>query len=192
VTTWHWVRHGPTHERALVGWRDVPADLSDGATLARLDAALPRPALLVSSDLVRASATADRLAAGRDRLDPAPDIREFDFGDWDGLHFAQVAERDPVLSRRYWETPGDVAAPGGESWNAAAARVAAFVDAVNVAHPEAHVIAVAHFGVILTQVQRAAASSAEAALAHRIDPLSVTRLVHADGCWRVDAINQVP
>ena len=58
--------------KAFVGWRDVPADLSDGAALARLDAALPRPALLVSSDLVRASATADMLAAGRDRLAHAP------------------------------------------------------------------------------------------------------------------------
>ena len=192
MTTWHWVRHGPTHEKTLVGWRDVPADLSDGAALARLDAALPRPALLVSSDLVRASATADRLAAGRDRLDPAPDIREFDFGDWDGLHFTEVVARDPVLSRRYWEAPGDVAAPGGESWNAAAARVAGYVDAINVAHPEAHVIAVAHFGVILTQVQRAAGFRAEDALAHRVDPLSITRLGHEAGRWRVEAVNHRP
>lgn len=192
MTTWHWVRHGPTHEKTLVGWRDVPADLSDVAALARLDAALPRPALLVSSDLVRASATADRLAAGRDRLDSAPDIREFDFGAWDGLHFTEVADRDPVLSRRYWERPGDVAPPGGESWNAAAARVAGFVDAVNSAHPEAHVIAVAHFGVILTQVQRAAGCRAEEALGHRVDPLSVTRLAHKAGRWRVESINHRP
>ncbi|RFU12657.1 histidine phosphatase family protein [Rhodobacteraceae bacterium W635] len=192
MTVWHWVRHGPTHETSFVGWRDVPADLSDGAALVRLDAALPRPALLVSSDLVRASATADRLAAGRDRLDPVPGIREFDFGDWDGLHFTEVAERDPALSRRYWESPGDVAPPQGESWNTAAARVATFVDATNAAHPEAHVIAVAHFGVILTQVQRAAGCSAAEALSHRIEPLSVTRLVHEAGRWRVEAINHRP
>ena len=30
-----WVRHGPTHEKAMTGWRDVPADLSDTAAIAR-------------------------------------------------------------------------------------------------------------------------------------------------------------
>ena len=37
VTRFWWVRHGPTHEKAFTGWRDVPADLSDSAALARLD-----------------------------------------------------------------------------------------------------------------------------------------------------------
>jgi broad specificity phosphatase PhoE len=192
MTVWHWVRHGPTHEKAFVGWRDVPADLSDGALIARLDALLPRPALLVSSDLVRASATADAVARGRARLPHAPEIREIDFGAWDGLHFTEVSARDPELSRRFWEEPGDVTAPGGESWNAAAARVGAFVDAMTAAHPDAHIVAVAHFGAILTQVQRASGASAYDTLAHRIDNFSVTRLVHEAGAWRVEAINQLP
>ena len=34
MTVWHWVRHAPTHETAFVGWRDVPADLSDRARIA--------------------------------------------------------------------------------------------------------------------------------------------------------------
>jgi broad specificity phosphatase PhoE len=192
MTVWHWVRHGPTHEKAFVGWRDVPADLSDGALIARLDALLPRPALLVSSDLVRASATADAVARGRARLPHAPEIREIDFGAWDGLHFTEVSARDPELSRRFWEEPGDVTAPGGESWNVAAARVGAFVDAMTAAHPGAHIVAVAHFGAILTQVQRASGASAYDTLAHRIDNFSVTRLVHEAGAWRVEAINQLP
>ncbi|MEJ1993014.1 MAG: phosphoglycerate mutase family protein, partial [Maritimibacter sp.] len=53
------VRHGPTHQKNFVGWRDVPADLSDTAALARLSAALPDSAALISSDLIRAIATAD-------------------------------------------------------------------------------------------------------------------------------------
>ncbi|WP_420395827.1 histidine phosphatase family protein [Nioella sp.] len=192
MTVWHWVRHGPTHEKAFVGWRDVPADLSDTAVIARLDAELPRPALVVSSDLVRATATADVLMEGRQRLPNVPDMREFDFGDWDGLHFTQVSERDPVLSRRYWEEPGDVAPPNGESWNAAAARVAPFVDRMNRDHPEAHIVAVAHFGIIMTQIERASGLSAYEVLGHRIDNLSVTRLVHEGGLWRVETINHRP
>ncbi|HBR36935.1 MAG TPA: histidine phosphatase family protein, partial [Sulfitobacter pontiacus] len=63
MTIWHWVRHGPTHEKNFVGWRDVPADLSDVAQLGRLNAHLPQRAVMVSSDLIRASATADTLAS---------------------------------------------------------------------------------------------------------------------------------
>ena len=53
------VRHGPTHVKAMVGWTDVKADLTDAAALARLRASLPQKALMVSSDLRRAIDTAD-------------------------------------------------------------------------------------------------------------------------------------
>ncbi|WP_299503424.1 histidine phosphatase family protein [uncultured Roseobacter sp.] len=190
MTIWHWVRHGPTHEKAFVGWRDVPADLSDKDQIARLRAYLPDTALMVSSDLIRASATADAVqASAHTRLPHVPDIREFNFGVWDGLHFSKVAERHPELSRAYWETPGDVAPPQGESWNMAAKRVNSFVDRINAAHPSADIIAVAHIGVILTQVQRGLGVSAYEALSHSIDNLSTTRIIWSGGQARVETIN---
>ena len=170
MTTWHWIRHGPTHEKTFVGWRDVPADLSDRQQIARLHAHLPQEALLISSDLIRSVATADALDhPDRRRLDHAPDLRELHFGAWDGMHFSDVAARDPELSRAYWETPGDIAA-----------------------HPDKHIISVAHFGVILTQVQRALNLSAQEAMRHKIDNLSVTSLTHRDGLWEVAHINHLP
>lgn len=193
MTIWHWVRHGPTHEKTFVGWRDVPADLSDTAQIARLDAHLPQEALMISSDLIRCVATADVLThPTRARLPHDPDLRELDFGVWDGMHFTDVAARDPVLSRSYWENPGDVQAPEGESWNEAATRINRAVDALNAAHPHAHVIAVAHFGVILTQVQRALGVTAYKAMAHKIDNLSVTQISHDNGQWDARAINHIP
>lgn len=177
MTTWHWVRHGPTHEKAFVGWRDVPADLSDTRQIARLRQHLPKAAMVVSSDLQRCTATAEALLGPRhQRLPHDPALRELHFGDWDGLHFSQVAKRDPELSRAYWETPGDICAPGGESWNQTAARVDAAVNRINTAHPTGHIIAVAHFGVILTQAQRALGISPAAVMAHKIDNLSVTEI----------------
>lgn len=193
MTVWHWVRHGPTHEKTFVGWRDVPADLSDTAALKRLNDHLPQRALLVSSDLGRAVQTADAVAlSGRRRLPHDPDLRELHFGLWDGMHFEQVAKADPDLCRAYWETPGDVAPPEGESWNAAAARVGRSVDALNAAHPESHVIAVAHFGVILTQLQRAMDVTAAQIMAHKIANLSVTELEFTSGSWSVKRINHLP
>ncbi|XDA98415.1 histidine phosphatase family protein [Sulfitobacter sp. LCG007] len=193
MTVWHWVRHGPTHAKSFVGWRDIPADLSDAAAIERLNAALPADAYLISSDLLRASATADVLGTpGRRRLPAERDLREFDFGDWDGLHFSEVAERDPDLSRAYWERPGVPAPPGGESWNAAARRINAAVDRLSDAHAGAHVIAVAHIGTILTQVCRARAETPVDTIARKIDNLSVTEIHWNGEQGRVARINHLP
>jgi broad specificity phosphatase PhoE len=191
MTRWWWVRHGPTHQKAFTGWRDVPADLSDTAQIARLAAYLPAQAILISSDLSRAVATADVIQGSKSRRPHERDLREFDFGAWDGLHFSEVAGRDPELSRRYWEQPGDATAPGGESWNMAAARAQKAVDKLNL---EGHsdIIAVAHFGIILTQLQRASGRTPYEVLAQPIDPLSVTQLSFDAGRWQVGVINHIP
>ena len=78
-TRWWWVRHGPTHEKAFVGWRDVPADLSDHAQLKRLSDFLPADALVVSSDLIRASDTASAIQGARTELPHEHNFREMNF-----------------------------------------------------------------------------------------------------------------
>lgn len=191
MTRLWWVRHGPTHAKAFAGWRDIPADLSDAAALARLNAHLPADATVISSDLIRATATADALCATRPRLPPDPALREFHFGDWDGLTFAEVSARWPDLSRRYWEDPGHSAPPNGESWHQAAARVGQAADHL-LALPQTDIIVVAHFGAILTQYQRAAGLTPYQALAQTIDNLSVTCLRHDDGLWTVAQVNHIP
>lgn len=189
MSVWHWVRHGPTHQKTFVGWRDVPADLSDTALVARVAAALPRDALVVSSDLRRAVQTADAIGGDRARLPHMPGLREFHFGAWDGAHFSAIPEDQ---GRAYWERPGDTAPPGGESWNAAAARVAAAVRTRRMAHPGRTFIAVAHIGVILTQVQAARKWRPVDALAHKIENLSITTIDWSHPEDRVRRINHLP
>lgn len=192
TTTFYWVRHGPTHERNFVGWRDVPADLSDQAQIARLNSALPQDAVVIASDLIRASATADTLSAARTRLPNNADLREFHFGDWDGRHFSDVAKTDPDLSRAYWETPGDVVPPGGESWNMAAQRINPVVDHLIKTYEGQSIIAVAHIGVIMTQIERASGLPAQEVLGNKIDNLSITHLSVGNSGWQVHRINHIP
>lgn len=191
MTRFHLVRHGPTHEKNFVGWRDVPADLSDLAALERLNAGLPQQALVISSDLIRAVHTADAISAGRTRLDHDADLREFDFGAWDGLHFSEVSNRDPHLSRAFWENPGDLAAPEGESWNQVAARAAAVLERLHHAHLGQDIIIVAHFGMILTQLGLARNEDPKHTLSQKIDNLSVTRLERHNHGWETPLINHV-
>jgi len=175
-----WVRHAPTHAKAMAGHRDIPADLSDTAALTRLAAFLPS-APLTSSDLVRARATGDAIAGTRPRLPPDPGFREFDHGAWEGLHWTEIAARWPALSRQYWESPGEAAPPGGESWNAGAARVSRAIDRHLGTLPD--LIVVAHLGPILTQLARATGQSPADTLAQDIPPLSVTCLSHDGTAW---------
>ena len=191
MTRFWFVRHGPTHAKAMVGWTDIPADLSDTAQLARLSAHLPADALLISSDLSRTRATADAIADQRQRLPDDPDLREIHFGEWEMLHHTEIEARDPKRIRAYWEQPGDVRAPGGETWNETAARVSGAVDRLHHQHTGRDIIIVAHFGAILTQVQRALDIPAYDAFAHRIDNLSVTEISH-DGHWQIGTINHIP
>lgn len=192
MTRLHLVRHGPTHARSMVGWSDLPADLSDQSTIDRLAAHLPEAASVVSSDLSRASATADAIQGARRRLPHHPDLREINFGTWELRRYREIEAEEPELIRAYWTDPGDVRPPGGESWNAVCNRVNTAIDGLIAAHAGGDLIVVAHFGVILTQVQRAMGIAPREVFAHRIDNLSVTE-VHADPAgWRVAAINHCP
>lgn len=192
MTDLYLVRHGPTHQKNFVGWRDVPADLSDTAALSRLSAFLPSDALLISSDLLRARTTADAISGNRRRLPHDARLREFNFGAWDGLHFSEVAQRDPDLSRRFWEEPGDIKAPDGESWNTVANRVSGAIDELISAYPKQPLIVVAHIGVIMTQIARAQGRGAYAAMGHEIDNLSVTQTKWTGTEWRLGPINHKP
>lgn len=184
------VRHGPTHEKAFTGWRDVPADLSDRAGLARLSAYLPDHAVVTSSDLSRATATADAIAGARRRLPPDPHLREFDFGAWDGLTFAEVDARDSALCRAYWEQPGDIAPPGGESWNAVSQRVCKALVSLADQSPAAHIIVVGHMGMIMTMIAQCGGTPYQA-MGHQIENLSVTDMTYDLQRWQIGTINHV-
>ncbi|AZV79531.1 histidine phosphatase family protein [Parasedimentitalea marina] len=192
MTRLYLVRHGPTHAKCMVGWSDLPADLSDGAALARLDNYLPQDALVVSSDLTRAVATADAIQGSRPRLPHTQNLREIHFGDWELRTWAEIDAEDPVRIKAYWETPGDVTPPRGESWNQVCTRVDAAIDQLVQAHSGRNLIVVGHFGQILTQVQRAEKLTAEEVFAHRIDNLSVSEISKSSKGWSIGKINHCP
>lgn len=185
-----WVRHGPTHAKSMVGWSDLPADLSDAAQLTRLATALPADALVISSDLIRARATADAIQGARTRLPDDPALREIHFGAWELATWDSVD--DPERLRAFWDTPGKITAPDGESWDIVSARVNGAVARLCAAHPGRDFVVVAHFGAILTQVQIARRLSAYDTFAHKIDNLSLTEITHGPGGWRAGRINHLP
>lgn len=190
MTRFFWVRHAPTHARTMVGWSDLPADLSDKERFARLDAHLPGEALVVSSDLTRAVATADLLSKSRTRLPHDPSLREINFGAWELQPFDSIEDQQRL--RAFWDDPGDVRPPGGESWREVTGRVGAAVDRLTADHPGRDIVIVAHLGPIVSQVEQALRLSSVEAFAYRIDNLSVTELQWTGETWQAGNINHHP
>jgi len=110
---------------------------------------------IISSPLARARQTAEILSAALRRpTDLSVDARlaEMDYGEWEGLTYAQIHERDGDR-RRAWEgDPAGIACPGGESANDVASRVRGFLNDLLAEHVHGHggatdtrpVLAVAH------------------------------------------------
>lgn len=183
------VRHGPTHVKKLIGWTDVPADLSDLKAIAGLKGALP-DLPVISSDLLRARQTADAIQGARHRLPHAVQFREIHMGAWEDRSWTEVDASTPGALRQYYEQPGDTAPPEGESWNQLSQRVHEGLTDLLVHHPKG-LIVVAHMGPILTVVQRARGISAYDALAQVIAPLSVSQFTY-DGAFHEVTVNQFP
>jgi broad specificity phosphatase PhoE len=186
------VRHGPTHAKTMVGWTDLPADLSDVAAITRLSQHLPQDAVIISSDLQRATATADAVSAPENRLAHDVNLREIHFGDWEMCSWADIDAKDPQLIRAFWENPGHVRPPNGESWNQLRDRCDTAIDRLIQTNKGRDIVVVCHFGVIITQVQRAEQLSTDAAFGHKIDNLSVTEFTIRNGKWQMGRINHNP
>lgn len=123
----HLMRHGePEGAGRLLGWTDMPAT-SKGIAACTASAAGLRWEAVACSDLRRASACAEAIAGravARDRR-----WRELDFGDWDGLHAAEI---DADALRHFHDDPDAAPPPNGERWSTLVARVAAALDDVAV------------------------------------------------------------
>ncbi len=144
------VRHGETGltaERRYSGRGDVP--LSDRGTAQARAVALrlagTTVAAIVTSPLARCVRTAAILGeALRDpplKLDD--DLVECDFGEWEGLTFAEVRARWPVELDRWLADPGE-APPGGESFRAVDARVRRAVAGIRNEFTAQTVVVVSH------------------------------------------------
>jgi alpha-ribazole phosphatase len=80
--------------------------------------------IVYSSDLRRASATAQAIAAVREIPQVVRSaLREIDFGQWEGLSWEQIEQMDPEYAREWMARYPHLPAPSGERFQAFEARV---------------------------------------------------------------------
>lgn len=148
-------------------------------------------AAVISSPLQRCYDTASA-AAKMLQLDVRvdEDLTETDFGAWEGLTFAEAAERDPELHRR-WLKDTSTEPPGGESFDAVQQRVQRARDRIITDHDGTTVLVVSHVTPIKTVLRLAL--DAGPAILYRLHldlaSLSIAEFF-ADGPASVRLVNQ--
>ena len=145
---------------------------------------------VLSSPLGRARETA---AAAADALDLPVTVHdgliETDFGDWEGLTFAEAARRDPELHRR-WLGDTSVRPPNGESFDEVAKRIASVRDDLLTDYAGSTVLVVSHVTPIKTFLQMALESGPSLLYRLHLDlaSLSIAEF-YADGGSSVRLVN---
>lgn len=76
------------------------------------------------------------------------DLREIDFGDFEGLTYDEIALRHPGLYRQWMETPTEVRFPNGESFALMRERVSRAVSLLLDRHAGRNLAVVTHGGVV--------------------------------------------
>ena len=154
MTTLLLVRHGETdwnRDGRVQGHADTPLNEAGRAQVRLLaDRLVDEPFDAVySSDLSRARETAEILAAGLG-LDVVelPELREKNFGSWEGLTDVEILERFPDAQRGHW---GD-----GESADELSARVEEALHRIAGSHPDGRVLVVTHGGPLRAMLRRCA------------------------------------
>lgn len=106
---------------------------------------------VVSSPLRRTQQTAQAVTL---RFSCEPKLIEQDFGEWDGLTYAEAAEKDPEVMPRFLSGVS-VPPPGGESLAQVYRRVREWQRAFVAAHPGETILVVTHMAVAKSLVRLA-------------------------------------
>jgi broad specificity phosphatase PhoE len=76
------------------------------------------------------------------------DLREISLGEWEGLTYAEVVERDPIRAAEWRADSLRVAPPGGETSYQFRDRLIRAFDRWRAIYPDANIVWVTHGGVI--------------------------------------------
>jgi broad specificity phosphatase PhoE len=109
---------------------------------------------IFTSDLERAASTARMLAdAYGVPCIQKPNLREINFGTWEGLTWQQIQEQDEAYARRWTETYPNLPAPGGETFADFQTRVIAEITEIFNSDDQQQAAVVTHGGVMRVVLQ---------------------------------------
>ena len=195
----YFVRHGetvltPMRKFSGTGSLD-PVLTADGLAQAELVAqeiAKLKPEVLISSPLQRTRQTAEAIARATGleiEFDEA--WFELSFGSWDGKSIEEVKEESPD-EYQAWLDSSSYRPGGGESYDQAAIRIEAAIEALVAKYPGKRVVVVTHNGVIKSAVRVAIDGPATTVFHLDASPCSISSISvwPSDGLRAVRSLNE--
>ncbi len=155
------IRHGQTEWNVLgryQGQTDVALSPLGIEQAEKLAAHFPVDKIeaVYASDLKRAMKTAECVAARFGLpVHPCPELRELNFGDWEGLTYDEIVAKWPDALQNFFQHPDILKIPHGESFPELRARALGCIEKIVAAHPDETVAVFAH-GAILRTILTAA------------------------------------
>jgi len=149
-------------------------------------------AIVYTSPLRRAHESARLVANGHGTIVADDRLREIDFGELEGLTYAEAAARYPSIYQEWMRCPASVTFPAGESFEAMRARVRAALFEILRGHAGSCVVVVSHGGV--NRIALADALDLEPSRMFRIDQAygCINVVDFFDGQPVVRTVNLVP
>lgn len=188
------IRHGETEyvDEVLAGRIDAPLTDYGRQQAQRLAEVLSQQPIraIYSSPMCRAVETAQPLAEAMHLfVEMDPTLTQVDFGDWQGLHFDELQEREDW--RAFKQDPSSIGCPGGERMDAVRHRVVLGLERIASSYEDEDIVAIFSHGSIIRHAITFFLDMPLSALNRvRIDPASVSALLVEDGTACLQSLNQ--
>ncbi len=143
------LRHGDIGQgRKYIGSTDIALSAEGKRQILQVKDSIIKlqPGLIYTSPLTRCTTSCSLLGIGEQAV-VKEDIREVDFGEWEGLTFAEITLSDGELVQKWRDDEGRFAFPGGESIASFRKRVLEFSHHLHKVDADS-ILVVSHGGVI--------------------------------------------
>lgn len=148
---------------------------------------------VVSSPSMRAIRTAEPVARTCGApLEVDADLREIDFGAFDGRTFASIEREHPELYATWMRAPTAVVFPDGETWPALRERAERAIERIAKTGEGRTTVAVTHLGVILATLGRARSVPDEDVFRLTVDHAATFVVDVAEGAWIFRSVSVRP
>jgi len=188
------IRHGQTDyvNEVLAGRINAPLTDYGRRQAQRLAEVLSQQPIraIYSSPMCRAVETAQPLAEAMHLfVEMDPTLTQVDFGDWQGLHFDELQEREDW--RAFKQDPSSIGCPGGERMDAVRHRVVLGLERIASSYEDEDIVAIFSHGSIIRHAITFFLDMPLSALNRvRIDPASVSELSVMNGTACLQSLNR--
>ena len=145
------IRHGLTDynlKNQYCGFRNIGLNKIGKAQVKRIKARLKNLKIdkIYCSDLKRSYQTAKIIFGNRCRIVKDKNLREINFGIWEGLNYKQISKRFPKIYKRWLKNPFGVDIPFGEKVSDFIKRIKKELKKIIKNNPDKTVALVTHLG----------------------------------------------